>query len=115
MSMLMTYGPGTVDIHGTSDTFRFYKGGVMRNVMPNSAYTNHIVVVVGFGTDQNGVDYWIIRNSWGESMFTDYFYNVSILLKLYFVSEWGEHGYGRLERHHNLLGFNTKYNYPILS
>nr|WCD24708.1 Tyr p 1 allergen [Tyrophagus putrescentiae] len=94
MAMLVTYGPGTVDIHGTSDTFRFYKGGIMRNVMPNSAYTNHIVVVVGYGTDSSGVDYWIIRNSWGKT--------------------WGEHGYGRLERHHNLLGFNNKYNYPIL-
>lgn len=39
---------------------------------------NHAVVLMGYGTDIKGGDYWLIRNSWGE--------------------KYGEKGYIRVKR-----------------
>ena len=50
-------------------------------------YTDHAVVVVGYGTEK-GVDYWTIRNSWGTS--------------------WGEKGYIRVKRGVKMCGIGTE-------
>jgi cathepsin X len=61
-----------------------YKGGVFTDDQ-YAQDSNHIVSIVGWGTDDDtGVEYWIIRNSWGQY--------------------WGEMGYMRLATGKNLLG-----------
>lgn len=97
MTTLRKYGPGTVNINASNNVFRHYRSGIIRNTLPHTTKLDHSVVMVGWGTEKvkgEKIDYWILRNQWG--------------------AKWGERGYVRVERHHNNLGINDFYNYPIL-
>jgi C1A family cysteine protease len=59
-----------------------------------STCVDHAILIVGWGT-QNGIDYWIIKNSWGSS--------------------WGESGYFRIKRGVNMCGINSWFYFPIVS
>jgi len=50
-----------------------YEGGIVTDV---SSSTDHVISVVGWGSDSDKGSYWIVRNSWGEY--------------------WGEMGYVRV-------------------
>eukprot|EP01063_Lacrimia_lanifica_P039821 TRINITY_DN8849_c0_g1_i1.p2 TRINITY_DN8849_c0_g1~~TRINITY_DN8849_c0_g1_i1.p2 ORF type:complete len:333 (+),score=101.25 TRINITY_DN8849_c0_g1_i1:47-1045(+) len=77
-----TKGPLSV---GVDATFWFgYKGGVMTYCQ--GRWVDHAVLVVGYGHD--GVDYWIIKNSWG--------------------AEWGESGYIRITKGNNQCLITTR-------
>jgi C1A family cysteine protease len=57
-------GPVSVGIH-VSDNFYRYESGVFYDTACEGQQMNHAVNVVGYGT-LNGLDYYIVRNSWGE-------------------------------------------------
>lgn len=71
------FGPCSVGINGGMNDFHQYAGGIYNNPDCLKTVINHAVGCVGYGAE-NGVEYWIIRNSWGAS--------------------WGEEGYVRLAR-----------------
>ncbi|EFX78291.1 hypothetical protein DAPPUDRAFT_320635 [Daphnia pulex] len=64
-AVLQAYGPLAVAIT-VVNSFYSYAGGVYNDVACDNPTigVNHGVVVVGWGT-ANGIDYWIVRNSWG--------------------------------------------------
>jgi cathepsin L len=78
--LVANYGPIPVVMDVTLP-FIVYKTGIYDNEKCDKMVPNHAMLVVGFDTDVNGVDYWILKNSWGE--------------------EWGEKGYIRVARNKN--------------
>jgi len=76
-------GPVVVSICAGSKNFRYYKAGVLNGVCEGKdgkvgKYTDHTVLLTGYGTDKNNNDYWLVQNSWGKS--------------------WGEKGFARIAR-----------------
>lgn len=70
-----TYGVASVAIAVANTPFMSYTGGILDN--PECKSPDHAVACVGYGSE-NGVDFWIVRNSWGQN--------------------WGEEGYVRMVR-----------------
>jgi cathepsin H len=75
--------------------FKDYTTGVYTSdVCKNSTNdVNHAVVAVGFGTcPVTGMDYWIVKNSWGAT--------------------WGDQGYFKIERGVNMCGVAVCNSFP---
>jgi C1A family cysteine protease len=67
--------PVSVSIEADTEYFQSYKSGVLTDEAACGTTTDHAVIAVGYG-NENGTDYWLVRNSWGSS--------------------WGEAGYVKL-------------------
>ena len=61
-----TYGPVAVAIDASEWGFTYYSSGIYTSRTCSPSNNNHAVLVVGYGRE-NGQDYWIIKNSWGQS------------------------------------------------
>ncbi|ELP83636.1 cysteine proteinase ACP1 precursor, putative [Entamoeba invadens IP1] len=76
-----TYGPIAVGMDASRVSFQLYKKGTIYNDEKCKRFVmDHCVTVVGYGKNDDG-EYWIIRNSWGES--------------------WGDKGHFLLARNQN--------------
>ncbi|CAN1136343.1 Thiol protease aleurain, partial [Linum perenne] len=87
--------PVSVAFQVVSD-FRLYKSGVYTSETCGSTPmdVNHAVLAVGYGVE-NGVPYWLIKNSWG--------------------ADWGDSGYFKMEMGKNMCGVATCASYPIVA
>ncbi|KAE8588046.1 hypothetical protein XENTR_v10022305 [Xenopus tropicalis] len=64
MNTVGTIGPVSVAISTCSKKFHQFKSGVYYNPDCLPGNVDHAVLVVGYGTE-NGMDYWLVKNSWG--------------------------------------------------
>jgi cathepsin L len=82
MNAIATVGPLAVNVDASN--WGSYESGVFAGCAQENVVINHVVTLVGYGTDENAGDYWLIRNSWSP--------------------EWGEDGYMRLQRSDGYCG-----------
>lgn len=88
-------GPVSVTIDSSHESFQFYSEGIYYEQQCNECYLTHSALVVGYGTDENGEDYYIVKNSWGKS--------------------WGDKGYIKMARNrNNHCGIATLATYPLV-
>jgi len=77
MEALAFSGPLAVNVDASA--WHSYQGGVFTGCSHDDVEIDHVVELVGYGTDaDSGLAYWLVRNSWG--------------------SAWGENGYIRILR-----------------
>ena len=64
-----TIGPISVGVDATN--WGPYSTGILVDPSCSAARINHAVLVVGYGTEAStGRDYWIVKNSWWDFVFT---------------------------------------------
>jgi C1A family cysteine protease len=66
INYLDTYGPLSVAIAASTYYFQSYTSGILDDADACGTDLDHGVTLVGYGTE-GGVNYWTIRNSWGQS------------------------------------------------
>jgi cathepsin L len=59
---------GPVAINVDASTWHAYESGVFNGCNQDTPDVNHVVVTIGYGTDEtSGEKYWIVRNSWSAN------------------------------------------------
>merc|ERR1712215_514478 len=79
----------TVHVNTNKDLWNTYGGEIFDDcTVPEGAKHDHGVTVVGYG-NENGLDYWLIKNSWGKN--------------------WGKEGFMKLKRGVGMCGIGKEF------
>lgn len=90
-----TVGPVSVTIDASHESFQHYHSGIYHERSCSERNIDHAILAVGYGTDDKGNDYYLVKNSWGRT--------------------WGEDGYVKLPRtSKNHCGIASAAIYPIV-
>jgi len=86
--------PVSVAIDASGSEFQFYSSGIFTGSCGTEL--DHGVTAVGYGKSDDGMSYWLVKNSWG--------------------AEWGEEGYIRMQKDvsakEGLCGIAMQASYP---
>lgn len=96
-SAVATLGPVSAAIDASRESFQFYSDGVYFDEKCGSKVEemNHAVLIVGYGTEPDGKQYWLVKNSYGP--------------------EWGNGGYIKMAKNvNNHCGIATYASYPLV-
>lgn len=86
--MAEIYKRGPVAAGINAEPILKYQGGIVKDHRLFHKFPNHVVSIVGWGTEKStGTKYWIVRNSWGQY--------------------WGNMGYVNVEMGRNVLGIES--------
>ena len=85
MSEVLQNGPIACYMYAHSESFEDYTGGIITDATEYPGIT-HVVALVGWGTE-SGLDYWVVRNSYGTF--------------------WGEQGFYRVQRGINAFNMES--------
>jgi C1A family cysteine protease len=94
MKSALAKGPVSAPIQASRSVFNHYSSGIIKG-NDCGTYLDHGILVVGWGTsDEDGTEYYIVKNSWGSS--------------------WGENGYARLaiEEGNGVCGIQMNASFP---
>ncbi|XP_052817751.1 procathepsin L-like [Mya arenaria] len=92
---LAEIGPISVAIDASHVGFQTYKTGVYDDPQCSPDRIDHSLLVVGYGTTKDGIQYYNCKNSWG--------------------TQWGDHGYVKIVRNkNNQCGVASTASYPTM-
>lgn len=93
MKKALTFGPVSVAIQADSRIFQAYSSGVL-NSPECGTNIDHGVLAVGYGTSPEGLEYFLVKNSWGE--------------------QWGDQGFIKIAATdgEGTCGINKQASYP---
>lgn len=89
--------PVAIAIQADQFVFQHYTGGIITDASCGTEL-DHAVLIVGYGTE-DGLDYWLVKNSWGSS--------------------WGDNGYVKILRTDSnddvgICGVAAQASYPVV-
>uniref|UniRef100_A0ACD6AHH6 Uncharacterized protein n=1 Tax=Avena sativa TaxID=4498 RepID=A0ACD6AHH6_AVESA len=99
LMLAVAHQPVSVGLDGGNKVMTYFSGTGIYGAAgePCTTDLNHAMTIVGYGTDEHGTKYWLMKNSWG--------------------SGWGDNGYLKIARdvvsNTGLCGLTLQASYPV--